>query len=517
MTKINILSAVERKKFDSPPKLSAEARTLHFSLPEIAEEFANKIKAPANKVRFVLQFGYFKANAKFYRAEQLREKDIEYVSKILGIYNNDIVTLPYSERTHRFYHKIILQTLNWQPFGKSQQDKIISLIQRLAQQQSSPKIIFSSVINFCWQHKIEVPSYNILATLITDSYNYYEEVITKAIRSKLTTHQRNKLNLLIHNDNNKPLSKAPITLLKQVNQSLLPSAIKDNVEALIIFKEYFNEFKETIEELQLSNQATEYFSTWVQKSTAFQLLRFANKDKLYMHLLCYIKYQYYYRQDALVDIFLKSIKSVVNNAINKMNLIDKATRVEKNKTIKSIITSHKNHRNLVDEITLILQEHHTAKDCKLNRIEELINNFHKHATTESKEQILAVEDTLDKIAKDNAYFDLLESLSNKLLRRVSSIVKVLEFNVCASQPNLIKAIKVFKAKDGELNNNSPTDFLNHEEKKAVFRVGKLRISLYKALLSIYIAEAIKSGVVNLSYSFRYKSIDDYLIDEKTWE
>lgn len=69
-----------------------------------------------------------------------------------------------------------------------------------------------------------------------------------------------------------------------------------------------------------------------------------------------------------------------------------------------------------------------------------------------------------------------------------------------------------------MRNNAPTNFLNAEEKKAVIREDrkKLRTSLYKAFLFMHVANAIKSGKFNLENSYKYRSLDNYMIDKKRW-
>jgi hypothetical protein len=104
-----------------------------------------------------------------------------------------------------------------------------------------------------------------------------------------------------------------------------------------------------------------------------------------------------------------------------------------------------------------------------------------------------------------------------LQRRVSNIVKLLEFNAETSNSTLITAIDHFKTTDGNIGNDAPIKFLNKQEKEIVYNENKLRVSLYKILLFIHIADAIKSGKLNLKYSYRYKTIHEYLIDKKTWE
>jgi hypothetical protein len=47
--------------------------------------------------------------------------------------------------------------------------------------------------------------------------------------------------------------------------------------------------------------------------------------------------------------------------------------------------------------------------------------------------------------------------------------------------------------------------------------GTFRVSLYKALLFIKIAEAIKAGTLNLTHSYKYRSLDEYLIPKAAWQ
>ena len=128
-----------------------------------------------------------------------------------------------------------------------------------------------------------------------------------------------------------------------------------------------------------------------------------------------------------------------------------------------------------------------------------------------------LDQSLDSVEKKQSYYDSLELLSLKLQKRISKIITVLEFNPVTSNANLLKAINHFKKSKTEIVNDPPQEFLKNDEKEALYRENKLRISLYKILLFIHIADAIKSGKINLLYSYRYKSIDEYLVDQHTWE
>ncbi|OYZ57650.1 MAG: hypothetical protein B7Y17_06310, partial [Sulfuricurvum sp. 24-42-5] len=77
------------------------------------------------------------------------------------------------------------------------------------------------------------------------------------------------------------------------------------------------------------------------------------------------------------------------------------------------------------------------------------------------------------------------------------------------------AIAFFKTTGGNITSKIPMEFLSEEEKESLNSNNTeepFRISLYKMFLFIAISDAIKSGTLNLKYSYRYRAFNDYLID-----
>jgi TnpA family transposase len=518
MTKLSILTTSEKRRFESPPSFTSDDRALYFALNKQEMRFIEEFRTSTNKVGFVLQLGYFKANAKFFSAAQFGRQDIEYVASMLGISPGSVNFSSYQKKTPFDHRKHILKLLGWQSFDNTQQAKIVEHIDWLVQRQLAPRNIFFSLIDYCWQNKIELPSYNSLVISIAHGYNHFESQIIHIIAKKLTQYHCEKLNEFTGaNNSQKQMQRSPLTLIKQINQSLQPMDIQENIKAFKAFQSYFNEFKSIINELQLSDSATEYFSTWVQKSTIFQLNQFPNKNKLYLYLLCYIKHQFYFRQDVLVDIFLKSTRASINAANTELNKIEKDNRSERNKAIRKLSAANKDSRELIEKITGIVKSPALLNNEKLSQIEALIDQYHiQHDTSESN-KLNKLEQSLDRIIKNQTFFDALEAISLKLQRRVSGILKVLEFNPDTSDEKLLLAIDHFKLNNGEISHEPPQGFLTTQEKEAIFSEGKLRVSLYKALLFTHTADAIKSGCLNLLYSYRYKAIHEYLIDESLWK
>ena len=131
-------------------------------------------------------------------------------------------------------------------------------------------------------------------------------------------------------------------------------------------------------------------------------------------------------------------------------------------------------------------------------------------------QVEALENDANKALDGEEYFELLEKLSVQLQLKVSEIIKHLSFNPANSNKSLVAAIEHYKEKDGYIGELAPVSFVTTDEQSYLIDdKGKIKKSLYKALLFWHSAEAIKSGEINLSYSYRYLSVEEYLIKKKS--
>lgn len=287
MTKLAILSTAEQRQFDSPPEFEDNDRSQYFSVNNEVFNIIQNLRTPINQIGFTLQFGYFKSNGKFFTVQQFLKPDIDYVCDLLGFNPESIDISSYQNKALQTHRRKILELLHWQPLNNAQQEKIKTRIYQLVEKHLPLKQIFLSIIDFCWQRKIELPSYNQLSTFTTQAYNNFELDLLKTIDQSLSSSHQAKLQHMtgLEKQSKNKMQRPPLTLIKHLNQSLRPADIQESIEAFKLFKEPFHEFKFIFQKLNLSDQATEYFATWVQKSTNFQLTQFADKNKVYLYLL----------------------------------------------------------------------------------------------------------------------------------------------------------------------------------------------------------------------------------------
>ncbi len=79
MPLLKILSSSEITGFDSPPVFNHEERKKFFNLPSGLKSEWETLRTTENKILFLLQLGYFRAQQRFF-AGHFHSADFEYIS-----------------------------------------------------------------------------------------------------------------------------------------------------------------------------------------------------------------------------------------------------------------------------------------------------------------------------------------------------------------------------------------------------------------------------------------------------
>ncbi len=514
MTRLAFLSQSEKRQFDSPPVLNKEQRPAYFVISDDIRRTLSNLHTVTNKVGFLLQLGYFKHAGKFFSPAMFRCKDINYIKQLLNITENiDFDRYPPARMAH--HRSRILELLEWKPFNESSASLIAQHVQLLVQQQRKPEQVFIATVDFCWKHRIEMPTYHQLSTVITDSFNIAESAVLSNLELTLQDSERTALDALMKSpdDHWRPL----LSEIKQINQSLRAQDIQQNVDACQTLETYFGQFLSVFDALDLDDQATKYYATWVKKAKLSQLKQFPNPQKRYLYLLAFIKHQYFDRQDVLLDIFLKSVRTATNAANKQLNRSDQKMRSERQEAIHAINKSHKNARHLLDEITHIVRSQEPSASEKIEKIERLLSEHETLQNELETRKLQRYEQILDQHTDGQRYYHALEKQSLRLQRKVSSVLKNLVFDSESSDETLLAAVTHFQMTDGHIGQSPPLEFLPEKERELVSGDDNFRTSLYKILLFQAAADAVRSGKLNLKYSYRFRAIQDYLIPTIRWQ
>ena len=307
-----------------------------------------------------------------------------------------------------------------------------------------------------------------------------------------------------------------LTLMKKLSQSTKPSKVKERVADLDLVQGLYRQLGPALQALALKPGGIQCYGHSVIRSEIFQLTRRDEPDR-YLHLLAFIAHQYYRLQDNLVDVLLASLRSFQNGAIRQHKEQCYACREQRNESLSALLGGLE--RGLVGTLTSIgsITEDRALSDAeKVTRIRALLAQRETRRLLE-KDPLAELKASLVSELDDDDYYKILESKSVWIQNRVSPILNALTFQGEPGVRKLVDAIEHFKEKDGGVDKSAPVGFLDSEERVAVSKDGKFRVSLYKALLFLHVQNGIKSGALNLEHSYKYRPLDDYLLNRDRWQ
>jgi TnpA family transposase len=514
---MKILNTLEREAFESPPFFNSVERQRCFALPSIFNDTLAGLRTPTSKVCFIVAAGYFKARRQFFAKQLL--PDIEFVARQLGLHVADVQLSAYDKQTYARHRRLILDHFGFSPFVAEARDLIAKEIATLVRVQLRPKLVFLEAVQVLSRQKIALPSYFGLSTLIATAVTRLQRDLGHTAKRYLADDQRTQLDALLEKE---PAAdddgrRYRLTLLKRPYQSTQPSKIKANLADLQTLLTLYLDLQPVVTALALNQEGIRYYAYSVIKSRVAQVSRRDDEDR-YLYLIAFVVYQTFKLNDTLIDTLLSAVQTAVNTAEKAHKESYYQEREQRTQSFAALADRlGQSVRETLSAIQRIVVDHQlsdrekvalidaalTAQTGGLNPVERQIDEF--------KQNLVAAHQGRD-------YPTLLEAQSLKLQHRVADIVRQVRFAPACCKPALWEALQHYQEQAGTVDPSAPVAFLSAEQRAALTgSAGKFRISLYKAFLYVEIADALKSGVLNLVHSEKYRSLDEYLIPKADWE
>ncbi len=520
MPRMQILTPAEYADFDAPPIFTGVERERFFDLPRGLEPLLASSRTPINQIGFLLMFGYFKAAKRFFE-RRFHEADLAFVAARLGFSPEAFDLAIYDHATTGRHRRLILDYFGFREFDEHAKQTVMGEIRAMARSQMRPKAILLQVLEILTHRKTEIPNAYTLTDLIASEIRGHKRTLTDAIHARVHPAIRKLLDGLLEKlesgeEPTPQIQRFKLTLLKKISQSTKPAKIKATLDDWETLRTLYQEVASIIESLDLTREGIRYHATSVMKFQVFQVSRRAEDDR-HLHLICFVTHQFYRLQDTLIDVLLM----VTQNTLNACKRIRKdqhyAARTAESSAVRAFV-------NCVDQgavsplsaIESIAFSPDLSDQEKIQHIQDIFSNgsSQRQAVQEQLEKFKAKAESADD---DVDYYEVLAEQSRKLQNRAAEIVRSLTFQGDKTS-ELMAAIEYFKASNGRIAQTAPLGFLTPKEQRIVLdSSGTIRAPIYKALLFIGIAEALKAGALNMAHSYKYRPLDDYLIPKLAWE
>lgn len=521
MPRMNIFNALEREAFDAPPVLTSAERKQYFDFPIGLLKLAATLRTPTNIVCFLTTAGYFRATRKFF-AGSFSTTDLEYVAYEQQIAFSEVNPETYDKQTAGRHRRLIIEFFGFTELNLASESIIREEMTSLIRARLKPRLILVRVVESLIRHRVVVPSYDLLSKLILEQLHEYKATIVRLIEEHLSEMGRQRLDALLEKegtvvqDGPGSAHRYRLTLLKKFSQSTKPSKINASIEDLHILQTLYLEFEPIIEKLNLTSEGVRHYAGSVIRSEIFQLTRRSDQDR-YLHLLAFIAHQYFGLQDTLVEIFLKSVQSFLGGVRREHKDLWYQHRPHHTRQIRSLV-------RLVDGSVLgtlsqikTIAHSNLADQEKVEAIKQVLD-LAEPQKEQLQNQITPLISQTGSDHEDEDFYRIIEQRSLALQKRTTPILKAVAMAGTASSAGLMEAIDFFKTKLGLLGRGTPLSFLDDHEQSLIWnQAGKLRTSLYKALLMVKTADAIKSGTINVNHSSKYRPLTQYLIPQPDWE
>jgi len=121
---------------------------------------------------------------------------------------------------------------------------------------------------------------------------------------------------------------------------------------LVTIKSKFTILKPIIDDIGITDKISQYYTKWLMQSKMIQIRRKEESEQQFL-LLSFIKYQYYIRNDNLIDRFISIIQSAKNSLFRYQKEL-----TFKHEPLKKALTQSLENSNLsvINEVSNIIND-----------------------------------------------------------------------------------------------------------------------------------------------------------------
>jgi len=199
MARKEYFSPEEKTLFDNPPPLNPSQQLIFLEIPQWAEEYAASLYTSSTRLGFLLQLGYFRIVTRFFIPIKFNAADIDFIARNrMDIKREEIELTSYAESgTYYRHQKEILAGLGFIAFSKEHQSLLKEEATRLTYLQVRPSTILDTCVNYLKERRIEIPTYNLFRSILTEVFDRFELSLQAVLDKYLAESDRQLLEELL--------------------------------------------------------------------------------------------------------------------------------------------------------------------------------------------------------------------------------------------------------------------------------------------------------------------------------
>tara|TARA_Y100001968_G_scaffold301241_1_gene313329 strand:- start:4767 stop:7022 length:2256 start_codon:yes stop_codon:yes gene_type:complete len=512
MPELKILSAARERAFKNIPKLNKEDKDVLFLIDTGTRKLLNKISSPVNKVGFLVMRAYFHKKGQFFSPSRFDSSDIKSAKKSLSI-SETISMDEYKPHIMAAHKKMILAQLNWRPLSDDTLTSMRDYADNLVAVQQNKEDVLFSLVAFCWQSRIEIPSLSKLIEIITSCFKNFDNAIKQKLDNNITATQKNALSDFLDEYGEQYSARE----LKNIDQAHTQRSLNTNARMLELYRSYFDVLQPLLNKLGLTDDAVKQFAQTVKNTDVKNLKKLRlTSNNLLLHC-AFIKDQLYQRHDASADAIIKVMIGHMNKAKSTERKKLDEGRQKLNEDNKTIILTAKELKKVLNKI-LVLTSDRTLSDAQAKeQIRQLILAFFESQNSDFDETLERVDTSLNNQLKQVDFYHALFKNAQQIQRELGPLIRQIEFDSTSRNQSLLEGIKLFKQNFKDIDESSPIDFLSAADKASLLADDEYsKVDKFRILLMLSLCKALKERSITIFHSYKYKHAPHYLISDDEW-
>jgi hypothetical protein len=438
---MQLMTKDEIKHFETYPRLNSKIRMNQFR-PNSEFEKMSKGLSLNTKPFLLIKFVYFKITGKIF--DEFSNRDLSSAIKSLGLVPENC-RQP-SRHTKDRHNKTIYKYFSVSPLT----DKTTEYL-RLLKLNIPLKTIFTSSLSFLSDQKIVIPSYLEIQNSFHRAYTIFQEG-NLLLSSSLSVKQRNVLNEILgeklaDEDKNRPNLQHQVSKHKRLNHDQNRAGLKESLEQVQRFKEYYLLFSQEIEALSYDNDGYKKVAQEFIKLNISKVKRL-HEDKRNIYLMCFIRHQFYRLNDHLVEIIINKVHTFQRKVRLQYNERVLEGHNQKNKKILEIINVAETESTLIEKIRAIAFSNSLEEQEIVKQIQKTLKNKLNKRTKD----IQRVQDYKEELCReDNLMLSLHEENIDYLKDSLFNMIPHLDlYSERSSGDSIISAISFYNKMGEEL-------------------------------------------------------------------
>ena len=512
-----ILTRNEIQELYGLPRFADEERLKYFFLDQSEIKELENFRTSLSKIYFILQLGYFKAKKRFF-VFQLQEvkDDIYYISQKYHFKEEEIKKIILAKSSRTDQHKLILKFLDYQNCTQERKKELQDKAFHLATIHAKPIYIFRELFNYLEKQRIILPGYSTMQTIVSKAITREKERLGTVIMNQLSEEGQKILDTLLISEE----GMHKVTLLKKEPQNFGHKEMSQEVEKREITREIYYIARKFLKDIGISNENIKYYASLVKYYSAYKLSRM-NKEIVYTYLTCFIFNRYEKINDNLLNAFIYYINKYTDEAKDEAKEKIYEYKVEGNKHLKN-----------AGKILKLFVDDTIPEEIEFKKIKEVA-----FAIIE-KDKISFLSSYISKTRFDTIEYewDHYVELAHQFKINLRYIFINIDFENHNKEDPLMKAVIFLKR--AFTNNKSlhqfssiefPFEFITSKFRKYLYEdktieingksIKRRELNVDKYEFSVYrlLKDKLEAGEVFISSSQNFKSFEEDLIDNTTWQ